>query len=220
MHSLLPTLNSTKEPNLIPQRLRVHVQIRSWIYYLHSSNLNLTPVKKSNSREVQCILMLWKYLQCGTGRSYLSLSQCHGIVDTLGLMVLPHQVEDLRIHYPSECWPISCFLSVARLNNLMTMCTQHSSSKFNRKVQSRLRLSPVWHRRPQDLLLLILVLGRHVQQPRSCAPFHRRLVFRFVSAVHLPSKQMGINTAAYRYFLHPVVLLFHCSRREFARNMS
>jgi hypothetical protein len=92
----------------------------------------------------------------------------------------------------------------------MTMCTQHSSSKFNRKVQSKLRLSPVWHRRPQDLLLLILVLGRHVQQPRSCAPFYRRLVFRYISAVHLPSMQMAIL----QHILHPVLLLLHYSRRE------
>lgn len=52
----------------------------------------------------------------------------------LSLMVLC-QVEDLRIHYPSDCWLISYFFSVARLlNMLMAMHNRHRSSKVNRKV--------------------------------------------------------------------------------------
>ncbi|KAG2032906.1 hypothetical protein BDR03DRAFT_732048 [Suillus americanus] len=101
--------------------------------------------------------------------------------------------QDLRIHYPSDCWFISRFFPAARLiNTLMAVHTQCSSSKVNRKVQSGLRLrhrslslTSCWRPSPQYLLLLILVL-RHVRQSCSCGPFHCGFVSHFFSDVHLP----------------------------------
>ncbi|KAG2340200.1 hypothetical protein BDR05DRAFT_559059 [Suillus weaverae] len=78
---------------LIPQPLQVHAQMRSGISYPHSSALNLTPMKNSNSRNAQCVFMLSKWLQCGTGRYYLLLRRRN----PLSLIVLLHRVQNLRI---------------------------------------------------------------------------------------------------------------------------
>ncbi|KAG1879040.1 hypothetical protein F4604DRAFT_1752560 [Suillus subluteus] len=119
-----------RKPSLIPQSLWVHVQMRSWISCPNSSALNSVPTKKSNFRNAQVVLMLSKWLQCGIGRYCLLL---HGR-NPLSLMVLC-QVQELRIHYPSDYWLISYFLSAARLlNTSMVMHNRHSSSKVNRKV--------------------------------------------------------------------------------------
>ncbi|KAG1839788.1 hypothetical protein F4604DRAFT_1834651 [Suillus subluteus] len=122
-----------RKQSLIPQPLWVHVQMRLWISCPNSSALDSIPTKKSNFRNAQVVLMLSKWFQCGTGRYCLLL---HGR-NPLSLVVLC-QVQELRIHYPSDCWLISYFLSAARLlNTLMVMHNRHSSSKVNRKVQSR-----------------------------------------------------------------------------------
>ncbi|KAG1749268.1 hypothetical protein EDB19DRAFT_181200 [Suillus lakei] len=205
----------TKKSDLIPQRLWVHVQMLSSVACPHSFALNLTPMKKWNSRNAQDVLMLSKWLQCGTGRYCLLLRSSNQIVHIISLPVLSHQVQDLCIHGPSDCWVISGFFSAACviINTPMAMHNQHSSRKANRKVKCRARphhrrfgsqvnrkfkfkSRPRHHRRilglppprrPRHILLLILVLPRQVQRDRSHCPFqYCGLVSCFFSAVHLP----------------------------------
>ncbi|KAG1739582.1 hypothetical protein EDB19DRAFT_839686 [Suillus lakei] len=152
--------------------------------------------------------MLPKWLQCETGRYCLLLSHYNKIAYTLSPLVLLHRVQDLCIHYPSECWLISCFFSAVRLLN-MPMAV-HNHSKVNHKVLSRLRrrhrrLSLPPPQRPRDLLLLI---PRHVQQPRSHDPFHCGLDPCFFSAVHLPHMQCYFFVRCHVVFLFLIAFLF------------
>jgi hypothetical protein len=57
-----------KKPNLIPKRLRVHVQMNLSPDCHHSSALNPPPARKLNSCNAQAILLSSKWLQCGTSR--------------------------------------------------------------------------------------------------------------------------------------------------------
>ncbi|KAG1781010.1 hypothetical protein EV702DRAFT_1276240 [Suillus placidus] len=157
-----------------------------------------------------------KWLQCGTGRYCLLLRDRN----PLSLIVLLHRVQDLRTHYPSDCWLISCFFSAARhLNTPMPMHNRHSSM-VNHKVQSRLerrhsRLSLPPPRRPRHPLLLILILPRQLQQPHNHSPFHCGLVSFFFSVVHLLHTSMVINAVCI-HLSHLVILqslLSLCSRR-------
>ncbi|KAG1898132.1 uncharacterized protein F5891DRAFT_488502 [Suillus fuscotomentosus] len=49
----------------------------------------------------------------------------------LQLLILPHHVQDMRIHYPSDCWVISCFFSAAHLLNTSMEMYNQRSSKIN-----------------------------------------------------------------------------------------
>ncbi|KAG2089014.1 hypothetical protein BD769DRAFT_1527569 [Suillus cothurnatus] len=162
-------------------------------------------MKNFNSRNTQGVLMLSKWLQCGTGRSYLLLHhhhkkhssrpnrtlRDHSRHNLLQEPILLHHIQDIRIHYPSDCWLISCFFSAAHLlNTSLLMYNQRSnSSRVNRKAKPRLgrhhrglSLLPPW--RPRHLLPLLLVLPRQVQQVCSYGPFHYGLVSFFVFAVY------------------------------------
>lgn len=143
----------------------------------------------------------------------------------ISLLVIPYQMQDLRIHCPSDCWLFSYFFSVVRLlDTLMAIHNPHSSSKVNHKVwfrprlhYFRLSLPPRRRRRPQCLLLLVFVLCRCVRQPCSYCFFHCGFVSRFFSAVYLYPVQMGpilqhIAIRFYCYFFVYTVYLISCSR--------
>ncbi|KAG2030381.1 hypothetical protein BDR03DRAFT_974678 [Suillus americanus] len=86
------------------------------------------------------VLVLLKLLQSRTEKLYLLLRRRHKKYSPLQVLILLHHVQDIRIHCPSDCWLISCFFSVAHLiNTPMPIHSQHSSSKANRKAESRSR---------------------------------------------------------------------------------
>jgi hypothetical protein len=135
-------------------------------------------------------------------------------VRTLTLLVLPHHVQGLCIHDPSDCWVTSgFFFAVCVIINMpMAVHNRHSSSEVNRKVQSRskrrhwrLHLPPC-----QCLQHIQFILLRQLQQPRSHDPFHCGLFSFFLSAVLLPRmRQMGIQTIAYGHLFHLIIYNHH-----------
>lgn len=154
----------------------------------------------------------------------MSLSRCQKTVHTLSVLALPYQVQDLRIHYLFECWPILDLFYAARLLNIsMAMRTQHSSRKVNRRHSTnkvdhmanhtlrcdhcKLNLPPPL--RPRHLLS-IPILPCQVQSAGSHAPFHCGPVSFFFSAVRLPRMQMGTHTAASGRLSH-ICIWFLCN---------
>ncbi|KAG2343265.1 hypothetical protein BDR05DRAFT_306469 [Suillus weaverae] len=153
------------------------------------------------------VLVSLKLLQSRTERSYLLLRRRHKKHSSkvnrtprgrprhrlLQVLILLHHLQNIYIHFPSDCWLISYFFSVAHLlNTLMAMHNQRSSSKANHRAKSkprrhhcRLNLPPP--RRPRHLPFLILILPHQVQQARSHDPFHCGLDSFLFSAVYLPT---------------------------------
>ncbi|KAG1776246.1 hypothetical protein EV702DRAFT_357071 [Suillus placidus] len=176
-----------------------------------SAVLIAIPITQPNCSNVQgdptsfVVLVSWKLLQSRTERSYLLLRPRHKKHSSnanrtprgrprhllLQVLILLHHLQNIHIHFPSDCWLISYFFSAAHLlNTSMTMHNQRSSSKANRRAMSRprchhRRLSLPPPRRPRHLLFLILILSHQVQQARSHDPFHCGLKSSLFSAVYL-----------------------------------
>jgi hypothetical protein len=154
------------------------------------------------------------------------------IVSTISLLVLLRQVRGHRIHDPFDCWVTSGYFSAVCviISTSMAMHNRPSSSKVNRKVQSRpkcrycrLHLPPCQHLRH----LLFILLGQ-LQQPRGHVPFHCGLV-SFFPLLYLSPACNGWasipNTVAYGRLSHLVIynhyiIVVHgvCPRSRFDSN--
>ncbi|KAG1822535.1 uncharacterized protein BJ212DRAFT_810483 [Suillus subaureus] len=171
------------------------------------------------------VLVSSKLLQSVTGRSYLLLRRHHKKHSSKPnrtprvrprhsllhvLLILLHHIQDMRIHYPSDCWLISCFFSAAHLLN---MPMEVHNSKANHKVKPRVRyhrrrfsLLPPRHPRPLLLLLLLLLLPHQVQRPCSHDLFHCELASCCFFAVHLPRTPIIINIGTQLFFSSSVLV--------------
>jgi hypothetical protein len=185
---------------------------------------HVVEVPAMRDREVCLSLMCQFMVSDGFYARYCLLLRFQKTVHTLSLLVL-HQVQDLPIHYPSECWLILYFFSAAHLLNMsMSMHTQHSSRKANCRhmpqgCRHSTRLPPPPC--PQHLLLLMLKLPRRVQPAGSFAPFHCGPVSFFFSAVRLPRVQMDTNTTASGHLSHLCTRFFcnYCNLFVYAEHV-
>jgi hypothetical protein len=111
------------------------------------------------------------------------------IVRIISLLVLPHQVQGLCIHDPSDCWVTSGYFSAVCviINTPMAMHIRHSSSKVNPKVQSRPGvITADYTRRPLNIYDIYHCASC---SNRTATTFHCGPVSFFSSAVPLPRMQ-------------------------------